>query len=214
MVASTSEVNIDQQLIQLIKTENPGSVQLLANLAKERLKIDRDVALAHITRLIDAGKIKLQEPSEPVPLNLGSFVFSKAAYWFWAAIVFVCVTVLVVFTVSADAFPLVYVRQVLSLIFVLWMPGYVFMKALFPVEVPVKMSSKDLDVIERVALSLGMSLALVPMVGLLLNYTPWGIQLTPVTLSLLALTLVFAVVALFRGQQLAKRAKTQTGGSR
>lgn len=27
------------------------------------------------------------------------------------------------------------------------------------------------------------SLALVPLIGLLLNYTPWGIRLTPITLS-------------------------------
>jgi hypothetical protein len=39
------------------------------------------------------------------------------------------------------------------------------------------------------------------MVGLILNYTPWGIRLAPVTLSLLALTLIFATAALFREYQ-------------
>ena len=34
-----------------------------------------------------------------------------------------------------------------------------------------------------------------------LNYTPWGIRLTPVTLSLFVLTLVFAVVGVFREYQ-------------
>ena len=58
-----------------------------------------------------------------------------------------------------------------------------------------------MDTIERVALSLGMSLALVPIVGLILNYTPWGIRLTPITLSLLALTIVFATAAILREYQ-------------
>jgi uncharacterized membrane protein len=46
-----------------------------------------------------------------------------------------------------------------------------------------------------------MSLALTPIVGLILNYTPWGIRLTPIVLSLLALTIVFATAAIIRGNQ-------------
>jgi uncharacterized membrane protein len=111
-----------------------------------------------------------------------------------------------VFTVPEDAFPLVYVRYVLGAIYVLWLPGYAFIKALFPQDLPFGRatarspgtSEKDLDSIERIALSLGMSIALVPIVGLLLNYTPWGIQLTPIILSLTALTTIFATAAIAR----------------
>jgi uncharacterized membrane protein len=46
-----------------------------------------------------------------------------------------------------------------------------------------------------------MSLALVPLVGLLLNYTPWGIRLTPITLSLLALTIALTITGLIREHQ-------------
>jgi uncharacterized membrane protein len=52
-----------------------------------------------------------------------------------------------------------------------------------------------------------MSIALVPIVGLILNYTPWGIRLTPITISLLALTLVFATMAVVR-EYLAKTKET------
>jgi len=58
--------------------------------------------------------------------------------------------------------------------------------------------SKELDNIERLALSVGLSLAVVPLAGLLSNYTPWGIRTAPVTFSLLALTLVFASAAVVR----------------
>lgn len=57
-------------------------------------------------------------------------------------------------------------------------------------------------IIERTALSIGMSLALVLIVGLLLNYTPRGIRLTPIVLSLVALTVVFAVAAVLREHQI------------
>jgi uncharacterized membrane protein len=55
-----------------------------------------------------------------------------------------------------------------------------------------------------------MSLALVPIVGLLLNYTPWGIRLTPIVLSLLALTLIFATVAIIKEYLAQKQKDKQT----
>jgi len=105
---------------------------------------------------------------------------------------------IVAFVVPENSFPLAYIRYLLGTIFVLWLPGYSFIKALFPVEGGNKKSSGNLDSIERVAISIGLSLALVPMVGLLLNYTPWGIRLTPIVLSLFALTTIFATVAIVR----------------
>jgi uncharacterized membrane protein len=86
--------------------------------------------------------------------------------------------------------PLVYIRYFLGSVFVLLLPGYSLIKTLFP--------TKEIDNIERTALSIGMSLALVPLVGLLLNYTPWGIRLTPITLSLLALTTLLTATAVIR----------------
>ena len=50
-----------------------------------------------------------------------------------------------------------------------------------------------------------MSLALVPLTGLLLNYTPWGIRLTPITISLLALTLTLATIAFYREKNAANQ---------
>jgi len=53
------------------------------------------------------------------------------------------------------------------------------------------------------------SIALVPIIGLLLYYTPWGISVTPIVLSLLALTIVFATAAIIRENQ-AKTSETST----
>src|SRR5712692_10898639 len=69
------------------------------------------------------------------------------------------------------------VRVVLGLPLVLFFPGYVLIAALYP-------RRNDLDGIERVALSLGLSLAVVPLIGLVLKYTPWGIRLTTNLVSL------------------------------
>jgi len=96
---------------------------------------------------------------------------------------------------------LIYLRYVLGFVFILFLLGYTFIKALFPAQVPVKTSSESPEAIEGIALSFGMSLALIAIVSPLLNPTPWGIRLTPITLSLLVLTVVFALTALLRDYQ-------------
>jgi hypothetical protein len=192
---------IEQQLLQLIKDENPQTVRDLVNLATTRLSLSDKRALEKIQQLINQEKIKLKTPSEPIPQNMHDYVLSGKAYWFWATILLSFATTIAVFAIAEDAYPTVYLRYVLGSAFVLYLPGYAFIKALFPNQVPIKTSSDNLDFIERVALSAGMSLALVPIVGLLLNYTPWGIRLTPIVISLLTLTITFATAALCREYQ-------------
>jgi len=82
-------------------------------------------------------------------------------------------------------------RVILGLPFVLFFPGYVLIAALFP-------GRKALDGLERTALSFGLSIAVVPLVGLGLNYTPWGIRLTPILVSLTLFTLVVSAAAYWR----------------
>jgi len=87
------------------------------------------------------------------------------------------------------------IRIALGVIFVLFFPGYTLIAALFP--------RKDvLDSIERLALGLGLSIAIVPLTGLVLNYSPWGIRLEPVLFSLLGFILVMSAVALRRRRKL------------
>ena len=56
----------------------------------------------------------------------------------------------------------------------------------------------DLDGVERLALSFGLSIAVTPLIGLFLNYTSYGIRLDPILLSLSSLTILLVVVAYLR----------------
>ncbi|MFX0206841.1 MAG: DUF1616 domain-containing protein [Candidatus Hodarchaeota archaeon] len=85
-------------------------------------------------------------------------------------------------------------RIVLGLPFVLFLPGYVIVSALVP-------KDKDLDTIERIALSFGLSIAVVPFIGLSLNYTPWGIRLNSILLSLFVLIISVSIIAWYRRSQ-------------
>ena len=81
-------------------------------------------------------------------------------------------------------------RIVFGLPFILFFPGYALIALLFP-------RKKDIDWIERIALSFGLSIALVPLTGLLLNYV-WEIRLYPILVSLEILTLGLSVGAWVR----------------
>lgn len=173
----------------------------LVKLVREAYPASKNEILDAIVKLQNEGKLQLTTPTQD-PQGISAYLRTSAALWFWTTIALSLGTLVAVFAVPETACPLVYIRYVLGAVFVLWLPGYAFIKALFPEQFPVKTSDKDLDTIERIALSVGMSLALVPMVGLLLNYTPWGIRLTPIVLSLLALTTIFATAGVIRERQI------------
>lgn len=91
-------------------------------------------------------------------------------------------------------------RIVLGLPFVLFFPGYMLICALFP-------GKEDLDGIERIALSIGLSLAVVPLIGLALNYTPFGIRLYPTLASLFLFTFSMSMLSAYRRGRLPAEAR-------
>lgn len=112
------------------------------------------------------------------------------------------------------------IRVVVGLAFVLFVPGYAFVAMLFPeagdpptgegppaeggaetgdaTEAgadPTPDVDRGIDGVERVALSFGLSIAIVPLLGLALNFTPFGIRLVPIVVTLGGFTVVATVVA-------------------
>ena len=93
-------------------------------------------------------------------------------------------------------FPSTIARIILGLPFLLFFPGYTLIAALFP-------KKESLGGVERVALSLGLSIAVVPLIGLVLNFTPWGIRLDPILISLVVFIIAASGVAWYRREKLA-----------
>ncbi|RLF96161.1 hypothetical protein DRN58_09965, partial [Thermococci archaeon] len=99
--------------------------------------------------------------------------------------------VLVVLTIISVYYNIEKIRTVLGLLFILFFPGYSLIAVLFP-------RKEDIDGIERLALSFGLSIAVVPLIGLGLNYTPWGIRLNPILISISLFTILCLVAAFLR----------------
>jgi len=88
-------------------------------------------------------------------------------------------------------------RTILGIPMVLFLPGYALIAMLFP-------KKSDLDGIERIALSFGLSIAVVPLIGLGLNFTPFGIRLVPVLLCISFFTLVMCAMAYLRRSKISE----------
>lgn len=121
--------------------------------------------------------------------------------------VVVLLTALTYLAVFAPVFRETRLRIVVTIPFVLFVPGYAIVAALFPEaanadEETGPLSGRGIDGVTRIALSLATSLAVVPLVGLLLNFTPFGIRPLPVLVSTSAITLVATVAAAVRRWEL------------
>lgn len=82
-------------------------------------------------------------------------------------------------------------RLALGLVYVLFIPGYTLQAALFP-------RKTDLDGTERLALSFGLSIAVIPPIALALDKLPWGIRPWPIVASLGVVIAVCSAVAGYR----------------
>lgn len=84
-----------------------------------------------------------------------------------------------------------HIRIIFGIPLVLFFSGYSLTAALFP-------RKDDLDVIERIALGFGLSIAITPLLGLALNYTPFGIRLLPVLITLSGFIIGVSILACIR----------------
>jgi len=107
-------------------------------------------------------------------------------------LIFTLLCIAFVFVLPLNETP---VRIVLGLPLVLFLPGYSLIGVLFP-------RKNDLSGIERTALSFVLSLAVVPLLGLVLNFTSFGIRLAPVLVVLSAFTISLSLVAWVRRLEL------------
>ena len=200
-----SQLNDDElskTILDVINERHPDDSRQLIELLKKRFPLKEERIQSCVLKLHSQGRITLESPKYQPPHKLASYLGSTHALWYWAAILTATITLAAVLLVPANFFPWNYVREVFGAIFVLWLPGYTLTKALFPLKMPIKPSTNNLEKAEIAALSIGMSMAMVPLVGLLLNYTPWGIRLGPIIISLYIITLIFATVAIVRGYSL------------
>lgn len=144
-------------------------------------------ALREVYRDYMEGRIVLVDPSPPRGFR-EYMLRLDYTLWFWISLLIVALSITTIILRTGILAPL---RYLLGTIYILFMPGYALVEALYPRE-------GDLRPVERVALSIGLSLAIIPLIGLALNYTPWGISLSTIIPSTSAYTVAMLLTAAYR----------------
>ena len=198
MKARRVEIPLKEFITQRIKAENPRTVRdLFEIVSKKRPTLAEDEFIQSIEELKENETLELELPPPKVDSYLAYLKLRSENAWFHLVVSASLATILAIY-ILPSAHPIVIFRWILGSIFVLFLPGYVTVQALFT-------GRRELDDIERFALSVGLSLAITPLMGLLLNYTPWGIRLDPIAISLSIFTLGMAIIATIRKYSLIPR---------
>ncbi len=176
-------------VIDAIEKHNCRKVKDVVNVLQQG---DKLITFEEIRETIDElrkeKKVTLLEP--PAAVSFSKHVTSFSAVMpFWLTIAVTITCILTIYLLPPDSVWSL-VRIVVGMIFVLFIPGYLLIQLLYP--------GKEMDVIERLALSLGLGLVLASLIGLILNYTPWGIRLEPLVISLSLFSITLALSGTYR----------------
>ena len=190
------EIPLRELITQRIRAESPRTVRdLFGIVRKRRPTLSEDEFIQIINELKGSKTLELESPAPQVNSYPAYLRIQDENFWFYLVVLAALATFLAIY-VLPSTYPLVILRWIVGSIFVLFLPGYVTIQALFP-------EGKELDNIERFALTIGLSLAITPLIGLLLNYTPWGIRLDPIVAALSIFTLGIAITGTLRKYKLA-----------
>jgi len=181
---------VDKDLHSLIRAAvsrgRCTTVNQLVEVVSREAGLPRSWVAYEVYLMWKRGELNIEhEPLE----NAVMFLASVDGVWYWVTLAITLASLAVVMLVKGG--PLMPIRYLLGAVSVLFMPGYSIVEALYP-------RGDELAPLERLALSIGLSLAVVPLVGLILNYTPWGIRLIPIVVSNTALTIALLTVAALR----------------
>ncbi len=150
---------------------------------------------------------KLQSKKEETPRNLPTTSVSlnsskRYAFEYWITVLIASGSIIAVFTLQGAALSLF--RNSVGLLLALWLPGYSLVKALFaPATLPFARQSSS-GWLLTAAFSIVFSIIVVSLASFALDFSPWGINLQSLTLSLSSLTIFFATIAMLRWYRLKK----------
>ena len=188
-----NEINIDEVkkiIINTIQIKSPNTVEELINIIEYENKIKKEKLVDVILQLQREDIITFNKVYENEVKTIIDYLLSKKSFWFWVNIIITTITYFFVNFIPTDNISTKFLRYIFGSISILFLPGYNLIKILYP--------TKEINNIERTALSIGCSIAIVPLIGLLLNYAYIEIKTSSIMLIITTLTLILSITAIFR----------------
>ena len=130
------------------------------------------------------------------------YLLSPISIWFWELVVATTASIGLVFASSGLG---LYLRYIFGSLLVLFLPGYSLVGFIYS-------KKEDLDYLTRISVSFVMSLAITTLVGLALNFTPFGITVFAVALGIATITIALLFLTALRKYSYYSLANTMAVG--
>ncbi len=171
----TSKYTLEDYIVDLIINRNYEKLDAIRKAYEEYIR----------------GKIRLIDPK--IPRTFIEYMFRlDYTLWFWFIVFIAVTTFIIVYLANIWVLEaLIITRIILSTLLVLFIHGYSLLKALYPLE-------KKLSSVEEFVLSIGFSIVLLPLYALILNFTPWGIEVYSLTIMITLSTIILSLIGCFK----------------
>ncbi|MFW9922796.1 MAG: DUF1616 domain-containing protein [Candidatus Thorarchaeota archaeon] len=187
LVDNAERNEIKANIGEALTIRHPTTVRALVTILQNDYEKPKNIVLKIIHEMEQNNELFLQEPiPEPTipPQRIRDYFFGRNyfSYEFWLVISSIILTfTLVAINVTSGFF--FYLRYVIIVFYLLILPGWTLTAAIFP-----ELNDK-LRFLERVATAIGLSIVILVLIGIFLNYT---FRFTP--MSITAVLAVFSII--------------------
>jgi uncharacterized membrane protein len=177
---------VKRKITEIIHSRSHRTIREITD---ELQSIDKSISLVEIQEafrsLQQDGIVRLYDPIELH--SFGKYLRHDTSFWIVCLIM--AATLALVYFAPTDKL-WVAVRIFLGTVFVILVPGYALVNLL--------LGRTKINYLERLVLSIAASLAVISIIGLVLNSGPLGLELNVIVLSITCLSLIFMILASYR----------------
>ena len=168
--------DIDRAVKEIISIRQPSTGEDLVDIVTKEMSLSREEAIDSMLRLEARNEIQFRPVEDQPPTGLVVNALSLTA-------------VLSTF-ITPSLSQLIIIRYVAGSIFLMFLPGFCITKIIY--------LGEEIGNLKLVAMSLGISVSVVSLIGMALNYTPWGISTTALTFTVFLLVLALSSICATR----------------
>ena len=177
---------VKRKIAEIIHSRPHRTIREITN---ELKSTDKSISLVEVQEafrsLQQDGIVRLYDPIELH--SFGKYLRHRTSFWI-VCLIMAATLALVYFAPSDKLW--VAVRIFLGTVFVILVPGYALVNLL--------LGRTKINYLERLVLSIAASLAVISIIGLVLNSGPLGLELNVIVLSITCFSLIFMILASYR----------------
>ena len=167
----------------------------LEDYAKRVYGVINTKSIEDIYSKVEQGELQLRDPHPPK--SLWSYLLRlDYSLWFHTSLVLALVAVILSWYGQEPLLVRV-LRYAFASFYALFLTGYSIVEAIYP-------DPRALTNIEKLAYSIGLSLSVDPLIGLVLNYSPWGLTLHAYLVSSIIVIVLSLIAAAYRKYRLVR----------